>query len=218
MIIKHMFRISDRLIEIFNKNVYEKAVLELMNRSRKVFPGMYTSVEHQSEGECDFIDALSGEKYDAKLPFFSNQVEMLTNGKRHKPEIEGWIRELHEEASEFNPIKIRDDPMYVRKTKLYKIMEQQLKKDKEDENIVFFIPFPIVMATEEGRFLQFASDYLNAIYDCLEKEVNVNGRNIYAIWLSSERNQYVLRRLNSYAPEFIYYDGLSSYFSCELVQ
>ena len=96
-------------------------------------------------------------------------------------------------------------------------MKQQLEKDKGDENIVYFIPFPIVLAINGASFLQFSSDYLHAIYDCLAKEVGIGDRNIYAIWLSSEKNCYVLRRLNSHCPEFIQYDGLSSYFSCELV-
>ena len=218
MMIEHLFRVSNRFVEVFNKNVYENVVLDLMNKSKKVFPNQYTKIEQQSHGECDFVDALSGKKYDAKLPFLPNQIKMLTDGKEHKPEIEKWIRELHEEASDFNPIRIRDDPTYdIRNTELYRIMKQQLEKDKGDENIVYFIPFPIVLAINGASFLQFASDYLHAIYDCLAKEVGIGDRNIYAIWLSSEKNCYVLRRLNSHCPEFIQYDGLSSYFSCELV-
>lgn len=78
---------------------------------------------------------------------------MLTDGKEHKPEIEKWIRELHEETSDFNPIRIRDDPTYdIRNTKLYRIMKQQLEKDKGDENIVYFIPFPIVLAINGAPF------------------------------------------------------------------
>lgn len=40
-------------------------------------------------------------------------------------------------------------------------MREQLVKDKSDENIIFFIPFPIVMYSENGtKFLNHTSNYL----------------------------------------------------------
>lgn len=44
MMIEHLFRVSNRFVEVFNKNVYENAVLDLMNKSKKVFPNQYTKL------------------------------------------------------------------------------------------------------------------------------------------------------------------------------
>lgn len=218
MTFSHLFTVSTQFIKVFNKNVYENAVLDLMNQSERVFPYSYRRIEEQANGECDFVDTQSSAKFDAKLPFYASQIEMLTCGKRHKSEIEKWISEMQEEAADFNPRLIRDDPSYdITQTKLYLIMEDQIRKDKSDENIVFFIPFPITWTVMNSIYLQFASDYLRSIYDRLCKDINMDKREIYAIYPSSEKNTFVLRNLKNYVQEFIYYDGLNEYFTYELV-
>lgn len=218
MKVRQFFSASNDFVKLFDKKNYEIIVLRLMNESKTVFNGTYSMVPEQSNGECDFVDNSSGEKYDAKLPFLPNQIEMLTDGKRHKPELEKWITDLMKEQAEYNPIAIRNDPSYdIGNTKLYSIMKAQIERDKIDENVIFFLPYPITLCVRDSIFLQFASDYLNAIYDRLKQEINIQNRRIYAIYPSSEKNTFVLRNIGSYSKEYIQYDDAERYFYYEVV-
>lgn len=218
MIIKHVFEISNDLLALFNKNNYEAYVLDIMNLSKVIFPNEYSIVKDQSAGQCDFIDTSTDEKFDAKLPFHPNQIEMLTNGKKHKPEIENWIKELHKEVAEFNPLSVRYNPEYIENLKLYSIMLKQINRDKNDENIVFFLPYPISLSFKDSIFLQFASDYISSIFEKLKEKIDLINRNIYVVYPSSEKNRYVLRSTNDiYSKEYIDYDKIEKYFSHEVV-
>ena len=121
MKINNMLTVSNNLIELFRNHEYEHYVLSFMNKSKKVFPGEYVMMKEQSHGECDFIEVNSNAKYDAKLPFLRKQIELLTDGKRHKPQIEEWIKTMHAEASDFNPL-------YIRNNKDYDIAESNFKR------------------------------------------------------------------------------------------
>ena len=218
MKVKHLFTVSNNLIELFDKNNYEKHVLEIMNNSKIIFPNSYIEVSNQSQGQCDFIDFVTNEKYDAKLPFLPEQVRLLTDGKKHKPEIFEWIKEMHDEATQFSPLSLRDNPHHTESTKLYNIMRNQILRDKTDENIVFFLPYPISLSVKDSVFLQFASDYISLIFEKLKTEIDLIDRCIYAIYPSSEKNTFVLRcSNNSCYREYIYYDKMEQFFSHEIV-
>ncbi len=138
MIMLHEMKISKNFIELFQNQRYEQYVFHLMKKSQIVFPGEYGIVEAQSHGECDFIEKTTGEKYDAKLPFLPEQIELLTTGKKHSPQIKQWIKEMQEEASDFDILDIRENRYDITKTKLFLIMKNAILKDKPDENIIFF--------------------------------------------------------------------------------
>ena len=210
--------ISDDLVYFLSGQRYEEYVLNLMNRSTKVFNGQYSKVQEQSHGECDFIDVESNEKYDAKLPFQKEQVKILAKRKNHKPEIQKWLSELHEEIAEFSPLEIREKGINaLSNTRLYSIMKQEIDRDKMDENIVFFFPFPLGIYFKDSYFSQFGSDFLGLIYEQLKSEVSLESRKIYAIHPSSERNIFVLRNLETRQKEYIDYDELGKFFSYEVV-
>lgn len=218
MVIKHSFSVSKNFIDLFNKKNYEKYVLDLMNLSKKVFPNTYTMVDDQSDGQCDYIDTITNAKFDAKLPFHKDQVYLLTNRREHAPEIEKWIKEMHDEAAEYDPFSLRDNPHYTESTKLYRIMKEQILKDKEDESIVFFLPYPISLDFKDSVVLQFATDYISMIFDELKKNVDLKQRNIYTIYPSSEKNCFVLRcSNNSYFREYLHYDRMEKFFYYEVV-
>ena len=127
MKIKKMMTVSNDLIDLFRNHEYEHYVLYLMKESQSVFPGEYKMVNEQSHGECDFIEVNSNTKYDAKLPFLKNQLELLTDGKRHKPQIEKWIKIMQAEASDFDPLAIRNNRNYdITETQLYQIMKEAI--------------------------------------------------------------------------------------------
>lgn len=54
-------------MKLINKNKYDKLVLELMNKSRKIFPKKYIKVEIQDNKQCDYADTETNEKFEAKL-------------------------------------------------------------------------------------------------------------------------------------------------------
>lgn len=218
MKVKHLFTVSNNLIELFDKNNYEKHVLEIMNNSKIIFPNSYIEVSNQSQGQCDFIDSVTNEKYDAKLPFLPEQIRLLTDGKKHKPEIFEWIKEMHDEATQFSPLSLRDNPHHTESTKLYNIMRNQILRDKTDENIVFFLPYPISLSFKDSMFLQSTSDYISLIFEKLKTKIDLIDRFIYTIYPSAEKNTFVLRcSNNSYYREYVYYDKMEKFFSYEVV-
>lgn len=218
MTIQHLATFSKNFIDLFRNHEYEKYVLLIMNLSKEIFPGKYIIVEDQSHGECDFIEQTSQLKFDAKLPFRSKQIQLLTSGKSHEPLLLEWLKLLHSEASDYNPITIRTNPQYdITTTQLYKIMKESIQKDKIDENIIFFLPYPISLSVENSFFLQSTTDYLKAIYERLIHDINLYDRKIYIIYPSSVKNQFAVRNLNSFDTEFIVCNELDKYFSYEII-
>lgn len=217
MKIKQELVASENVIEAFNKKKYEDVVLAIMNASRTVFPNTYKKVELQSNGECDFVDVTNGLKFDAKLPFESQQISQLANGKKHKPYIERWIKELLDEATEYKPVDVRLGTFDITSTKLYKIMKKQVLKDKVDENIIFFFPFPIVTSIRGDWTSLFATDFLKAIFNQLKKEVDFTGRSLYVIYFSGEKSIYAVRDLGKNDINFVQCTEFDKYFTSEII-
>ena len=210
--VTNIVSVANNIIELFQNREYEKHVLAIMNKSKIVFPGHYSSVEIQSHGESDYYDEVTSEKFDAKLPFDKTQVKLLTNGKTHAPCIKEWIEELYREI--YSPIIIPNisGAFDIKKTKVYINMSRQVSKGKLNENIIFFIPFPVVEADTNGIFSQFAADYQDIVFDKLKKEYNFNNRTVYTIYPSGKINVFVARDLKSNTKERIEYCRLERYF------
>lgn len=211
--------LDGNLIELFKKNRYELFVLDIMNASNNVFPHNYKHVIHQSNGECDFLSD-EGEKFDAKLPFNQEQMRLLARGKNHdeKTQVYKWLKELQDEASEFSECISKRGNFDIPTTKLYQIMHAEILKNNQkstDENIVFFIPYTIVLSVPGSMFLQFTTDFLSAIYSKLKEQIDLKNCDIYAIWPSVEKNVFAVRNLKNHNTEFIMNDSISSYITYE---
>ncbi len=213
--IKNTAFFSDAFIEAFNSRIYEKNILEIMNKSKKVFPGNYLYVDNQSHGECDFIEESSGKKFDAKLPFETKQIKILTNGKKHAPMLETWVRDLHNEASEYENV-VNNSSFQISESRLCKIIIDILLKDKADESIILFFPFPIVLSIKGTIFLQFATDYLKAIYDYISTIIDLSEREIYAVYPSAEKSVFAVRNLKNYIIEYIKCTAFDKFFTYEI--
>ena len=96
-------------------------------------------------------------------------------------------------------------------------MKDAIVRDKVDEHIIFFLPYPISLSVSDSIFLQFCTDYLKAIYNRLADDICLNGRKIFVIYPASEKNQFVLRDLSTYHIEFVFSGELEKYFSFEVV-
>lgn len=82
---------------------YEPAILELMNRSVRLFPYTYEHNKEQSHGECDFFAIVGDErrliKYDVKLPFDEEQGKLLCSNNANFVE---WVKLMLKEAAQFS--------------------------------------------------------------------------------------------------------------------
>ena len=187
---------------------YEKVILSLLNKSTKLFPNPFEHIFSQDNGECDFIDKKTKTKYDAKLPITKNQGRWIGC---NNADFEKWILSMIDECAEFSKKIIQERGLHsIEELKLYKVMKNLIEKDKLDENIIFFFPFPVVYESSQGVYGQFASDILSNIYSALNKNGVVGKRRIYAIYPSVD-NQIGIRLLNTGVREWFSSDILDEY-------
>lgn len=169
---------------------YEKYVLTIINKSEAVFSDIeFTCIEDQSHGESDFVDN-SGQFYDAKLLFDKKQGALIGDPNN---EITEWLQVMLDEKTEFGECIKNRGLSFVPGTRLYKVMEARLASVKPEENAIFFIPFPIVDEYKGSIFLQFTTDFLQAVYQRLFDEGLVGDRKLYFIYPSGDPHEYVLR-------------------------
>ena len=205
--IRMVAKVNERFSNLVSKKVNEPLVLTLMNLSRIVFPGHYEWVESQSSGECDFVDIDTGCKYDAKLPLTKKQGALI--GSRNH-DYADWMKTMIELESEFaDCICSSDGVKNVEKLELYCILQDCLNKLQEDENGIFFFPYPIVMDAED-LCTCFCMDLLDHIYDTLRKNGHVGERDIYVIDPSMDA-KIVLRNMKTDAREYLLFPELDKY-------
>lgn len=204
--------ISNEFKKCIQSGNYEKIVLNIMNSSIKLFPNKYIHISKQSNGECDFVDSITSEKYDAKLPINKQQGELIGSNNSN---FEKWLMSMQEEAGEFAQyINNRGRDFDIKTLKLYQIMADRISAVNQNENIIFLFPYPIVYEQEPFIFGQFASDILSAIFKELKENNIVRERKIYAIYPAMTEN-VVVRSLNTGIREFITNNELKNYIDYE---
>lgn len=209
---RHEISISEEFRELFKRQQYEKYVYMIICRSKLLFKGKsFERIEYQSHGECDFKDEY-GNKYDVKLLFNKKQGAMI--GER-KNDIINWLKAMDEERAQFSGCIMSRNLSLIVDTQLYKITKERLLTVSQDEDAIFFIPFPIVIDCQNVMFMQFASDYLQVVYDKLEDEGLVGERKLYFIYPSVEPETFVLRSGNSRKREYIKVPELRNIISFE---
>ena len=192
--------------DIIKSGNYEKIILDLMNASKEIFPSRYTHLNNQAHGECDFVDVVTGEKFDAKIPIDKRQGQMI--GSR-KGDVGALTTEFHNEALEFQHCFVGDQKKPITELNLFKKMKHNINKTKSDENVIFFIPFPIVFDFEGSPFIG-ASDLLKKIYRELGASTDISGKNLYAIYISFDRKM-VLRNLETDKREYLQFPEMQHY-------
>lgn len=199
--------ISNDYRELIKDRRYENLVFRLISKSTVVFDRLtFTKIETQSNGECDFKDN-NNTKYDAKLLIDSKQGALIGEKKN---DILLWIKDTIEEINEFpQRLQVTQDYSFIPNTRLYKIMKERITTVKEDENVIFFSPFPLVADSQQNYLNSFCTDYLDAVYKCLTEEGLIGNRRVYYIYHSQEQDVYVLRDDHS-AREYISMPELDS--------
>lgn len=198
--------IHNEVKDIIKSGNYEKIILDLMNASKEIFPSRYTHLYNQAHGECDFIDVVTGEKFDAKLPIDKRQGQMI--GSR-KGDVGALTTEFHNEALEFQHCFVGEQKKPITELNLFKKMKNNISKTKSDENVIFFIPYPIVLDFE-GFPLVGASDLLKKIYRGLSAITDTSKKHLYAIYISFDRKM-VLRDLETDKREYLQFPEMQHY-------
>lgn len=187
---KTVITIDKSFRSLIQSQNYEKYVLTIINKSVEIFSNLkFTCIENQSHGESDFVDN-RGQFYDAKLLFDKKQGALIEDPNN---EITKWLQVMLDEKTEFGECIKNRDLSFVPGTRLYKVMEVRLASVKPEENAILFIPFPIVDEYKGSFFLQFTTDFLQAVYQRLFDEGLVGDRKLYFIYPSGDPHEYVLR-------------------------
>lgn len=197
--VKMVATISEKFSKLINKNEYEPRLCKLMNASQKVFPGCYEWVIDQSSNECDFVESGTGKKYDAKLPFTRRHGKLI--GSRNH-DFKKWLELMHNAEAEFGDDIIATRGKNVSSLEFYKIMDERLGAVQDDENVIFFFPYPIVLDGKDMMFFPYVTDFLGAIFNELRKQDKVKGRYIFVIYPACD-GDIVLRCLNNDTREYI---------------
>ena len=203
MELKKFVVISDEFKEFIQSGNYEVLILNLMNQSQIVFPNRYTRNENQSNNECDFVDTITLEKYETKLPFDRKEGILICS---NKGSLREWLVYMMDEEAEFGELIIEKRGQHsVTELKLYKTLVKSLKTVQESENAIFFFPYPITLDMDpydSFSMLQFCSDILDSVFRELKKNGLVGNRKVYAIYPSLDEKM-VLRCLNDNKREYL---------------
>lgn len=186
--------------KIRKKEEYEPIIANIMNDSKICFPSKYKHIDNQDHKEPDFIDANSGEKFDAKLLFESQLCRALNEDR-----IEDFLKNLMDFVG-FDFLSQRDKG--PKDLELYKEMKSRLESLEEDETGLLFLPFPVLMCSPDSFFFDLCSDQ----FDWCFREMSVKNK-VYLIGLNIY-GQVVCKQLGGYGiTEYLdnkYFDDLIS--------
>lgn len=208
--------ISDRYVELLNKDLYEPVVLEIMNDSEIVFPDQYRRILNQSHGESDYCNVNTGQMIDAKLLFKEKQCYMLSRGKE---ELQKWLNSLKEEVEElFEAIK-SDNKRELNTSMLYFEMTQRLRSIKQDEDVVLFMPYPLAVGYKNGTISYLNVNIFQVLFDDMKKNCPeiVLGKRVYVIYPSLD-DRIILSELTAEngQNEYLVSGALAEYVSMEI--
>lgn len=198
--------IHNDIKELIKSGNYEKIILDLMNSSKTIFPNAYIHLDNQAHGECDFVDSVTGEKFDAKIPIDQKQGKII--GSRNG-DIRALTTELHNEALEFQSCFSEEQKKPINELKLFKKMKYNISKTKADENVIFFIPYPIVFDFENFPLIGI-QDLLKKIYCEMAITFDLSQKHLYAIYISFDKKM-VLRDLETDKREYLDFPDMQCY-------
>ena len=197
--LQEIVEFSDSFREFIKNRKYETYILSIIEKSEVIFAGKsFFPVENQAHGEPDFYDN-NGEKYEVKLLIDSTQGELLGEKKN---DIRSWFNSMNRIAEEYATLVQAGKMSDIRSLSLYKTMRARIEAVEKDEKAILFIPFSIVLDNKHSIFSQFALDLIQAVYNQLDKDGVIDGRDVFFIYPSTDKGEYVLRDSN-YHREYI---------------
>ena len=211
-IVETTVTISDKIKKLIQRGNYEHFILQLLNRSKKLFPNTFEHINKQSHGECDFIDVVTSEKYDAKLLLSPEQGRLI--GSRNS-NYEQWLRTMLDEVGEFGEYIRNRGKLPIENLKLYQLLKSILEKVQPDEHAIVFIPYPVTNDQANMIYGQFMGDILSATFSKLNENGVVADRKIYAIYPCSDQS-IAIRCLNTGVREYFCHDELKEYIEFDI--
>ena len=102
--------IHEEYVNLLNKDIYEKVLLDIMNKSKIVFQKQYIHQESQSNGESDYKTDDETEFIDAKILFYNEQCIALKQGKIYEflDKIACEMNELYDLIMRENHARIKE--------------------------------------------------------------------------------------------------------------
>lgn len=211
-IVETKVTISDKIKKLIQSGNYEHLILQLLNRSKKLLPNTYELVKKQSHGECDFIDTVTSEKYDAKLLLSSEQGCLIGS---HNSNYEQWLRTMLDEVGEFGEYIRNRGKLPIENLKIYQLLKSILEKVRCDEHAIVFIPYPLTNDHANMIYGQFMGDILSATFSKLNENGVIAGRKVYAIYPCSDQS-IAIRCLNTGVREYFCNDELREYIEFDI--
>lgn len=203
--------ISVDIKKLMQRSAYERVLYELVEASTKVFPGHYKHISKQPNGECDFIKLDDQTKFEAKLVMTTQLGKAAFSRKGN---VNNYIIEMYKEAAEFSHC-FNNHGKKIENCALYGVIEKNIQKTKEDENVILFIPYPIVPDAEDFP-LKGTKDFLTYIYKVLLTNKVAGKRKIYFIYLGGDR-KVVLRNMQTDDREYLSCSQLEKFLKYEIV-
>ncbi len=206
-------KFGDNFKDLINRSKkYERIIEDLMNESKIIFPNQYRYISEQYSNQCDFEDIITMQKYDAKLLFTEKDGKLL--GSRNC-DYGKWCRSQMDQVCEFGDYIENRGQRKICDLTFYKIACERLQTVEPDEDVIFFIPYPIVLDGKDFDMLPFCGDLLSAIFNELRRNKMVGDRKVYVIYPCVEK-AIVLRCLNTDKREYFTDHELRKYIAFDI--
>lgn len=205
--LKCNYIISNKYKDLLNKNINQKIVLDIINSSRVVFPGLYKEIVEQSNNESDYVSSL-GINYDFKILFKEEQCQVLAfrNGS-----LVDFMNIVCAETSDIYDSFIGNNSTKIDETILYKEIKRRLKLSKENEIIILFIPFPLTLEFKDSLSTIIEGDIFLFLWDFIVKnEPELVKKNEVFIIYPCLDNSILLRNLSDGTKGFLDLDVLKN--------
>lgn len=208
-----LIKIADNYSDLLDKDIYEPIILDIMNKSKIIFPEEYVYIVDQSHNESDFKSE-SNIYYDAKILFFKEQCRALAINTNNLIE---FIEYIQKEANEIYNIMHSGDESKIVDCIFYNEMIKRINDANDKENIIIFLPFAFTLEAEDPITESISKDIFPYIFrQVIKNNPNLLKNNrIYMIYPSCD-NQVIIRNLNEHKVEFIETDVISKYFKIEI--
>lgn len=207
--IKFKSIIHDEYVNLLNKDIYEKVLLDIMNKSKIVFEKQYIHQESQSNGESDYKTEDDTEFIDAKILFYNEQCIALKQGKIYE-----FLDKIACEINELYDLIMNGNYTSIKETILYKEINERFNKIKENEDVILFIPFDFTNELEKSLTSYFWSDIFSYTLSHLKKDRKdfFEKHKIYLVYPNIE-NKIVLKSIknNEKKIEFLKTNILKKY-------
>lgn len=96
------------------------------------------------------------------------------------------------------------------KIRTYSVLKDCLLSIKSDEVAILFCPYPIVNVYQGSVFLLLTTDFLQVVFDELEKEINACQKALF-LYPSMKEKMIVIRDARTKNREYIYAPEIAEY-------